>query len=355
MFCKTKFSEILRETAGDCERFFDARGGPYSLGYYIDKAETETPAGDCVSAYRNALEGMADFLEQKQASLFTRQRLWDELNEWALRLAKALGLGGSACFEEYSERPIETDAAIGLVKALHDKSGITKKQLAERLGVKSERTVRNYLRALDPNLSEGEGRPAPLRVGGHIIRVKIDVTEETTGARKYHTENRLHPIVLQLNTMQTGHLLLALENAYHEKDDSVCFDTAHDIWFQLSETAQERIREVYACRNKDLADFIDELEDDDSLEREVRFRPEYTQREDMSLRQQLESAFKSSCRVTLTLRRGTERKTYKNMRIDRCDSDFERWLAVPADEWSERSNKVEFTEDDVAGEINFLY
>lgn len=134
-------------------------------------------------------------------------------------------------------KPVEDDADIVLVKDLHEPR--TKEELAEHLCV-GEKTIRNKLRAID----EGTGG---IRLGGQRVHVKISKTQEDSQTKcQYQTKNRMHPLILQLNTTQLGCLLTAL--AQDDIDYAINRITASYIWDQLSEYAKTRIKKIFVSR-----------------------------------------------------------------------------------------------------------
>ena len=353
-FCKKQnYKDLLIKTTAEDPR---ARAMMESerLLWCIEKARgtsgTQTPE----AAFRTIMEGMADYLREYPASPVYKQGLWETCKSWVDRIAEELKITDYD-FSEEAPEPVIKDTGIALVKALHPSKGKTKEELSRELGV-SKKTIQTNLRALDPGLSEGGKSPAPLRIAGQEMHVKIDcVTDEKTGTRWYHTANRLHPITLQLNTMQVGNLLRALQeiDAAPDQmaDNEVCRMIAVDIWAQLSLTARARLKKVYRSRYPEFGAFMEELEDtaDNSV---MEFRTEREMDPFLDIRQQLEMSMKGRRSCSLTLKRGGQEIQLQNVVIDWATGD-ESYLAIPADAYPDTEHAVRFWLEEVEDYLIF--
>jgi hypothetical protein len=296
------------------------------------------------------VEGMADYLKEYPATPNYRQGLWVTCKNWVDRIAGELGIKEFDFSEEVPE-PVARDTGIALVKALHPSKGMTKEELEKELGV-SDKTIQTGLRALDPSLSKGGNIPAPFRFAGQEMHVKITVeTDEEHGKHRYHTANRLHPIALQLNTMQVGNLLRALQEIDagpdQAADNEVCRGIALDVWIQLSPTARARLKKIYRGRYPEFASFLDELED--AAEKgllEFRTELEMERELELEIRQQLELAAKGGRRCSLTLRQEDREMRLEHVVIDWATGDGS-YLAIPADPLPDREKAVRFWLDEV--------
>ena len=352
-FCKTQdFEAVLRRTA-EADPRAEAILDSGKLLRSVEQARgrgTQTPE----SAFRTIMEGMADYLREYPAPPSYKQGLWETCKDWVDRIANELKITGYD-FSEEAPEPVIRDTGIALIKALHLSKGKTKEELSRELGV-SKKTIQTDLRALDPGLSEGGKSPAPLRIAGQEMHVKISCeTDEKTGTRWYHTANRLHPIALQLNTMQVGNLLRALQEIDaapdQTADNEVCRMLAVDIWSQLSPTARDRLKKVYRTRYPAFGSFMDELEDtaDSSL---LEFRTEREMEPELEIRQQLELSMKGKRVCSLTLKRDGRQIQLQNVIIDWTTGD-ESYLAVPADSYPGKENAVRFWLDEVEDYLKF--
>ncbi len=304
--------------------------------------------------FNRLLEGMADYLREYPAPSYRRQDLWDFCDGWAGRIAAELGLTYSPKLEDEIDRPACADTGIALVKALHDEKGKTKSELAAELGV-SEKTVQTDLRALDPGLSAVRRKPDVLRVGGQEMRVKVEcVKDPKSGKRSYYTKNRLHPLILQLNTMQVGHLLTALGKKSDDEGDIVCRELAIYVWDQLSKQARERVREIYAAGDSAFSAFLDEIGEGYGERRSMPYQTEDEMRNGLDMRLSFESVWKAGVTVKkMTVKRGGEKTVLRGVRINWDPADRNRFWAIPADEWPDEEHAFEFQENEVSGYPEF--
>ena len=357
MFCRTEYFRKLRETAfaDELAKSMLGRG----LENQIAQIWEQAPPTTAKKAFKAILEGMEQCLAAYPAPPYIRQRYWDACKKWTERLAKALAPeeGFEYDFADIP-RPVVEDTAVALVKALHDESGRTKKELADLLGV-SEKTIQSDLRALDPELREG-GKPIkPLRFGGQAMRVKVKCTKDgKEGERRYHTEDRLHPVALQLNTMQALYLLLALKKANYEEGDVLSREMAKDVWSQLSEEGRQRVREVSITRDEEVNVFLDDIQAECDGEYRPAFRTEAEMREYMDPEQQLMSMFKSCSMADLTIERDGKKIRLRHVRLRWDPSDRYCWVAEPADkspgdEGSNADARVRFRSEEVRGYVEF--
>ena len=214
---------------------------------------------------RSIANGMGDYLRKYPAPPSYKQRLWDSCDCWIRRIADKLGVETGITFEDEMPRPVARDLGVDLIKALHDEAGKTKEKLAEELNVGSK-TIQTELRALDPSLREGGADIRPLRIAGQEMHPKIEfrlqAREDNPRAveRVYYMKNRLHPIALQLNTQEAATLLLALFRMNEDTGSLLSREMALDIWCQLSNYGQCRIREKYGSNDREFNAFLDEIE-----------------------------------------------------------------------------------------------
>jgi hypothetical protein len=348
------YETILRRTAAADPRasaILDSRRpGSRELLDRAKRARGQEPE----DALQMIVEGMADYLKEYPATPNYRQGLWVTCKNWVDRIAGELGIKEFDFSEEVPE-PVARDTGIALVKALHPSKGMTKEELEKELGV-SDKTIQTGLRALDPSLSNGGNIPAPFRFAGQEMHVKITgETDEEHGKHRYQTANRLHPIALQLNTMQVGNLLRALQEIDaapdQAADNEVCRMIAVDIWTQLSPVAKTRLKGVYRSRYPEFGSFMDELEEE-VKNRLVEFHPEREMEPDLQVRQQLEMAIKGNRRCTLRLRQDGQEILLQHVIIDWAAGD-EAYLAIPADPHSDREKAVRFWLEEVEGNLTF--
>lgn len=273
------------------------------LGYMVNELSKEKPQDD-QDFLRIIAGAMQEYLDHSRKSPKAQLREWRCFTHCLESLAQSMGVGG---IPELI-KPVEDDADIVLVKDLHEPR--TKEELAEHLRV-GEKTIRNKLRAID----EGTGG---IRLGGQRVHVKISKTQEDSQTKcQYQTKNRMHPLILQLNTAQLGCLLTAL--AQDDRDYAINRITASYIWDQLSEYAKTRIKEIFVSRSKELKMLIEELESAENSERNDTYflmERELLGSDELDLSQQLFLYMKGGRTCTITVReKGIERK-YKCRRIE---------------------------------------
>lgn len=272
-------------------------------GYLVNELSKEKPQDD-QDFLRIIAGAMQEYLDHSRKSPKAQLREWRCFTHCLESLAQSMGVGG---IPELI-KPVEDDADIVLVKDLHEPR--TKEELAEHLRV-GEKTIRNKLRAID----EGTGG---IRLGGQRVHVKISKTQEDSQTKcQYQTKNRMHPLILQLNTAQLGCLLTAL--AQDDRDYAINRITASYIWDQLSEYAKTRIKEIFVSRSKELKMLIEELESAENSERNDTYflmERELLGSDELDLSQQLFLYMKGGRTCTITVReKGIERK-YKCRRIE---------------------------------------
>lgn len=356
LFYKKKdFTALLRSTAlGDprAQAILDSgrllRYVEEAIVSNSQKAEQASGGREPKKVLDTILEGMDFFLKEYPAPPGYKQGLWETCRRWADRIAARLKID-KYDFAGNVPEPVAMDTGIALVKALHPSRGKTKEDLGKELRV-GAKTIQTGLRALDPRLSEGGKPPAPFRIAGQEMRVRIECeTEEVTGKRRYHTANRLHPVVLQLNTMQAGNLLRALQEIDagpdRAADNEVCRRIALDVWIQLSSTARARLKKIYRGRYPEFGSFLDEL-DSEAEEGLLEFRTERELEPELEIRQQLEMAAKGGRCCSLTLRQEDEETRLEHVIID-WDTGDGSYLAIPADPLPDREKAVRFWLDEV--------
>ena len=277
--------------------------GSVLSGYLANELRQEKPKND-QDFLRIIAGAMQEYLDHSRKAPTAQLREWEVFTHCLEVLAQSMGVRG---IPELI-KPVEDDVDIVLLKDLHEPH--TKEELAEHLRV-GEKTIRNKLRAIE----DGTGG---VRLGGQRVHVKISKTQEDSQTKcRYQTKNRMHPLILQLNTAQLGCLLTAL--AQDDRDYAINRITASYIWDQLSEYAKTRIKEIFVSRSKELKMLIEELESAENSERNDTYflmERELLGSDELDLSQQLFLYMKGGRTCTITVReKGIERK-YKCRRIE---------------------------------------
>ena len=201
---------------------------------------------------QEAADGFAECMDDESVvphrPLHTVKHCWEYLMQWLDKFEEVLSQEGEAV--TIADEYLPTDSLIGdtnieLVKMLH--KGATKEEISEKLQI-TPRAVQEKIAALNGK------RKLPLRVGGQALRVNVsdvrivpregeEASEKKSkkNTKEYHTWNTLHPVTLQLNVMQLWTLFRALA-LYHSKGMELGDDIAKDIWVQLSEYGQDRLK-----------------------------------------------------------------------------------------------------------------
>lgn len=347
---------LLSSTAGE-DRYAKSMLSPGDDERSIMKS-IESACADVVIRTNDDLakaiaEGMADYLRSYPAPASYKQILWDSCNSWYQRITKKLNVDAASTFEDELPRPVAKDMGVDLIKALHDENGKSKKKLSVELGV-GEKTIQTELRALDPTLRNKGERIRPLRIAGQEMHPKIEfrlqAREDNPRAveRVYYMKNRLHPIALQLNTQEAATLLLALFRMNEDTGSLLSREMALDIWCQLSNYGQCRIREKYGSNDREFNAFLDEIEEELGAARLVTFRTEEQQRDDnMSLDELVMSSFKNGDDCRIVLKQGGKTIRIDKARIIPANLGENRWLAIPAEEYPDQSNEVSFSTEEV--------
>lgn len=271
-------------------------------GYLVNGLNQEKPQND-QDTLRVIAGAMQEYLDHSRKSPTAQLREWKIFTRCLESWAQSMGVGVTPELI----KPVEDDVDIVLLKDLHEPH--TKEELAEHLRV-GEKTIRNKLRAID----EGTGG---IRLGGQRVHVKISKTQEDSQTkRRYQTKNRMHPLILQLNTAQLGCLLTALAQ---DIDYSINRTTASYIWDQLSEYAKTRIKEVFLSRSKELRMLVAELESPENGERNDTYflrERELLESDELDLSQQLLLHMKEGHICTITAREKGFEHEYKRCRIE---------------------------------------
>ena len=206
------------------------------------------------------------------------------------------------------------DHTVDLIKQLHPK-GITKDELCDRYKASFHtENSQNQKRSVMKMLARLSDRKNPCYIGDQPVFLEIrhhddrcEEPDEKSGemkpvgqaVRRYYTENTLNPIILQANVMQTGTLLEALGYLYYQAplEASIALGLGVDIWNQLSEYCQDRLRTHYKPRipETDWEGFIGECADSDLAERIFPFQTEETmmEKDEVSCQERLLFLYKS--------------------------------------------------------------
>lgn len=274
-------------------------------------------------------DALLEYCGEYKSSFSFKQQVRTKFKTWLERIRDEYHIDNVIIPEEFIVQDNELDTAIVMVKELHSRSGVTKKDLQEKLDFNNTRAVQKNLRKLCPTLYEGidedkEKACKPFRVGGQPIVVDIKEKDNRKDDRKYYyTPNTLHPLVLQENLTQVGVLLKGLSKTYHENELSVSIIIGIDIWSQLSDYAKERIEVIFAQYDEELSEFIEILKDEYPDNRALGFKTERQMFElDIGRRDALIIVAKSNSRKCTVFYTDKEGNRYKlnHQRIKQIDN-----------------------------------
>lgn len=216
-------------------------------------------------AYKIVSASLAEYIENFPAVFSFKQRTKEKFAVWLQKIAEQYEIEGVEIPEILKIQPNENDTAIVMLKALHERKGVSKEELTRKLGINHLRSIQKNLRKLSPDLYEGpdiekDNVYTPFRIGGQPVVADIRVCGVNNKNQKlYSTPNTIHPIVLQENLMQVGTLLQALCRNYCDYESEISMGIATDIWSQLSDYAKERIERIFGAEDRTFQKFIDQL------------------------------------------------------------------------------------------------
>ena len=220
------------------------------------KATRETEILDSLWAFKKITAAVGEYILSYYAPASTKQQLYKALYTLCENIAKLCNIDNYEHYLAILPEPVSEDITISLIKALHDRKGITKEDFA-RLHTVDPRTVQNRIQALD-----GNQKHKPLRIGGHSAHVPVAHFKESSHRdelQRYYTPNTMNPLVLQLNTIQVATLLQSL-HYNRQKGNYIPLDLAIDIWSQLSSYTRSRVQEVFCRNDPDFAEFLKDID-----------------------------------------------------------------------------------------------
>ncbi|MGN0470918.1 MAG: hypothetical protein ACI4GV_08410 [Acutalibacteraceae bacterium] len=245
---------VLKETIPDKNMFEQYWNGNSEHSVCIKKLVPRQ-----IKSYKDIVDGFADYLRSYPASPVYKERCIRQfLEKWLKSIAKHF----DEFFPEendYLPEFLYEDKTVELVKLLHDRDGITKEELHEKLGV-SEKTIQTNLRLLSPSLRKNGKKTdseSSLKIGGYVVNANIREERKKDNRKYYCMPNTVHPIVLLPNLMQVGVLLKSLAQ---NKDSDVSIYTGADIWCQLSDYCKKKIWNCFALNDESLVCFINMIE-----------------------------------------------------------------------------------------------
>lgn len=262
----------------------------YSINSLLEKNAKElcndkSIKDDNVLIHRIITRTLEEYLRHYPAPFSFKQRIREKFLEWITKIEKIYGIYDEDLNMEFFEDYKSKNVAITIIKELHNRDGVTKKELSTKLGI----TPRAVLNAMDK--LDGDGEPyylgdQPVRVEIEYLRVDEDTAKEesvSNNARKYRTYNTLNPIILQENMLQLYTLIKCmLIQIDDDNKQTLLYAVLQDVYFQLSEYARQRVHKLMEVNDKQLLHYLQELDElaptDDVVkfitEREMKLRGE---------------------------------------------------------------------------------
>lgn len=227
--------------------------------YELDKPFPDTQSGK-KKCWTCIVTGFRQYLKSYPAAAYSKQKLYEQLLNCLNDINETYMLVPEKALDHALRAPVVEDPTASLLKALHQRSGLTYTELEKKLG-KSRQAVQQLLERLDPPLSSKEEEP--LRFAGQAIYAKVRKWKNPRElAHRYNTPDSVHPVSMLLNVSQVGALLMSLYDSYVNRGSSISRGMALDIWTQLSDYGRDRIQEVFGVQDEDFDAFLKELQDD---------------------------------------------------------------------------------------------
>ena len=284
------------------------RRGCKSLRYYItnalgDYAQEKSSGVIEERLLIGIIDGMNSYIRDYRSIPAFKQKIWNTFRDWIVCVAERYDVSDAEeLLEDIMEKPVEDDTAVAVVKYLHaleSKDGMTKHEMADKMGV-NIKTVQNSLHLLDPLLDNEDGtkkknaqkkRNSP-RFGGQLMQVKIVRDKE----QKHYCPDTMSPVAMQLSVYQVGTLLKSLQLAYDTEVSYNSMNMAINVWSQLTEYCRDRVKTKVRPKDEEFHSFLKMIEDMESGE------PFVTEKEifdDELIENKLNLAFKGSRRCSV--------------------------------------------------------
>lgn len=231
-------------------------------------------------------EAFSDYIKAYPAPNAYREKIWKRFIKWIKNVIRFYGLNYD---EDYiSENlvcPVQKNSVIEIIKMLHvydeETIGISKSEIVNGLQESiGERSVKDIINRLSIDGLKRDKSAKPIVIAGQTVSLNIkhrdrldDYTEKNSRSRYFYSTSTVNPIFMQLNISQVYLILHGLARTYMEEERQMAISSGMEIWSQLSQYTQQRIRIVYfnpknTLYDKDLDEFIQIVEDemkDDAL------------------------------------------------------------------------------------------
>ena len=146
--------DILRTTSEEHtdlqnRLFSESRENARSFKSILHHKINDTPELiDDLWAFRKIVSAIGEYILRHHAPVSAKQRLYADLYALCKQIAQQRGIENYEAYLDVLPEPVSDDITIALIKALHDRDGITKEEFA-RLHTVDPRTIQNRIQALD--------------------------------------------------------------------------------------------------------------------------------------------------------------------------------------------------------------
>lgn len=217
-------------------------------------------------AFDSITWAMSEYLEGYPAPFAFKQNTRDRFVLWLEKIEELFSVTNVKSPYGLGSSTSETHTGIAILKLLHARQGTTVREMADELHVSTRAIQKDLVKLSFSASSRDANTDIRIRLGGQPLQAKIDTikdpeTYKEIVPKRYLTHNSVSPLVLQENIMQLATLLKALCRQFCDHEDDSAKIIAVDIWNQMSEYAQNKIKRYYAYNNEDLSFFIKLLED----------------------------------------------------------------------------------------------
>lgn len=225
-------------------------------------------------------EAFSDYIKSYPAPNAYKEKLWKNFCAWVKRISLHYELDYD---EDYITEnlicPVQKNAVIEIIKMLHvydeKAKGISKSEIVSELQESiGERSVKDIINRLSIDGLKRDKSAKPIVIAGQTVSLNIkhrdlvdNYTEKNSRNRYFYSTSTVNPIFMQLNVSQVYLLLHGLARSYMEEERQMAISSGMEIWSQLSQYTQQRIRIVYfdpgnKQYDKDLEEFIQIIEDE---------------------------------------------------------------------------------------------
>ena len=233
----------------------------YSYKYRGKSEQNIQKAFDVVAS------AMTEYLESYPAPFSFKQRTRANFKRWLEKIQISYDVPDIELPKELSASRNEKHIGLAILKLLHPRKGTTVREMAAALDITPRAVQKDLIKLSSSPPDSKDDQDIRIRLGGQPLQAEIDtikdpITGNEVNPKAYVTHNSVSPLVLQENIMQLATLLKSLCRQFWDYSDDSARIIAVDIWNQMTDYAQNKIKSHYTYDNKDLAYFIGMLDED---------------------------------------------------------------------------------------------